>query len=212
VVDEVDHPGEAVVDRGVDLEAAGIPAAAVTACAREDERQTFTFDLRPPAAPAPGTVQVRAVARVGAGRYQTGVVTVDYPHIRPRSYLRPAVATIHVAPLVLPSLARIGYVRGAADRVPEALQGVGLPVTLLDPATLDRGDLRRFDVIVVGPRAYETDSALVEANDEDRGEEEVEGNAPCQKKNIVLSAIVPDALGIIAQRPADPGEERPLRH
>jgi len=132
---------------------------------REDEREAFTFDLRPPAAPVPGTVQVRAVARVGAGRYQTGVVRVNYSHIRPRSYLRPAVATISVAPLVLPPLARIGYVRGAADRVPEALQGVGLPVTLLDPATLDRSDLSRFDVIVVGPRAYETDSALVEAND-----------------------------------------------
>src|SRR5439155_5165842 len=61
-------------------------------------------------------------------------------------------------------LSRIGYVRGAADRVPEALQGAGLPVTLLDAATLDHGDLGRFDAIVIGPRAYETDSALVEAN------------------------------------------------
>jgi LmbE family N-acetylglucosaminyl deacetylase len=131
---------------------------------REDERETFIFEVRPPVAPVAGTVQVRAIARAGAHRYQTGVVTVDYPHIRPRSYLRPALATIHVAPLVLPAAARIGYVRGAADRVPEALQGVGLSVTLLDPGTLERGDLSRFSAIVVGPRAYETDSALVEAN------------------------------------------------
>ncbi len=131
----------------------------------EDERETFTFDLRPPAETALGVAQLRAVARDAAGRrYQTDVVTVDYPHIRPRSYLRPAVATIHVAPLALPAVTRIGYVRGAADRVPEALQGVGLPVTLLDAVTLERGDLSRFDAIVVGPRAYETDSALVEAN------------------------------------------------
>jgi hypothetical protein len=110
-------------------------------------------------------VPVRAVARDAAGRrYETGVVTVDYPHIRPRGYLRPSVATIRVTPLVLPKLSRIGYVRGAADRVPEALQGAGLPVTLLDAATLDHGDLGRFDAIVIGPRAYETDSALVEAN------------------------------------------------
>ena len=132
---------------------------------REDERETFTFDVRPPAAPAPGAVQVRAVARDAAGRrYETGVVTVDYPHIRPRAYLRPSVATIHLASIALPAVSRIGYVRGAADRVPEALQGVGLPVTLLDAAALERGDLGRFDAIVVGPRAYETDPALVEAN------------------------------------------------
>ena len=121
--------------------------------------------VRPPAETALGVAQLRAVARDAAGRrYQTDVVTVDYPHIRPRSYLRPAVATIHVAPLALPAVTRIGYVRGAADRVPEALQGVGLPVTLLDAVTLERGDLSRFDAIVVGPSAYETDSALVEAN------------------------------------------------
>jgi hypothetical protein len=41
---------------------------------------------------------------------------------------------------------------------------VGLPVTLLDHRTLEGGDLGRFDVIVVGPRAYETDSSLVANN------------------------------------------------
>ena len=84
-----------------------------------------------------------AGARAGRdGReYADGVVTVDYPHIRPRSYPVPAEAMIRVAPLALPSIARIGYVRGASDRVPEALAGVGLPVKLLDGATLERGDL-----------------------------------------------------------------------
>ena len=131
----------------------------------EDERETLTFDVRPPAVPGPGTVALRALARDAEGRrYGLGVVTVDYPHIRARSYVRPATAVVRVAPLVLPRLTRVGYVRGAADRVPEALLGVGVPVTLLDRATLQRGDLGRFDAIVVGPRAYETDSALVEAN------------------------------------------------
>jgi hypothetical protein len=69
-----------------------------------------------------------------------------------------------MASLQLPAIARIGYVRGAADRVPEALEEVGLPIVLLDPATLERGDLSRFGAIVIGPRAYETDSALVESN------------------------------------------------
>ena len=98
-----------------------------------------------------------AVARDGAGGYADGVVTVDYPHIRPQSYPVPAEAMIRVAPLALPSIARIGYVRGASDRVPEALAGVGMPVTLLDAAALERGDLGRFSAIVIGPRAYETE-------------------------------------------------------
>jgi hypothetical protein len=59
----------------------------------------------------------------------------------------------------------VGYVRGASDRVPEALAGVGVPVTLLDAAALERGDLGRFSAIIIGPRAYETEPALLEYND-----------------------------------------------
>jgi LmbE family N-acetylglucosaminyl deacetylase len=132
---------------------------------REDERETFEFDVKPPARLRPGSAEIRAVARDANGAlYDLGVFTVDYPHIRPRAYTRPASATLHLAPLVLPRLARVGYVRGAADRVPEALSDVGVPLTLLTPEMLDRGNLNRFDAIVVGPRAYETDSALVENN------------------------------------------------
>lgn len=132
---------------------------------REDESRSFTFEVRPPAAVRAGAVVIRAEARDRAGHADhVGVFLVDYPHIRPRSYTREAAASIRVAPLALPRLARVGYVRGAADRVPEALRSVGLPVTLLDAATLERGDLSRFDAIVVGSRAYETDPALVSAN------------------------------------------------
>jgi hypothetical protein len=76
----------------------------------------------------------------------------------------PAAAEVHLAPVALPRLPRIGYVRGASDLVPEALQRAGLPVTLLDARALEGDELSRFPVIVIGPRAYETDSALVENN------------------------------------------------
>jgi LmbE family N-acetylglucosaminyl deacetylase len=132
----------------------------------EDQRETLTFEVRLPAAVAEGVAQVRAVARDAAGReFSSGVVTVDYPHIRPRTYTVPADASIRIARLALPAIGRVGYVRGAADRVPEALAGVGVPITLLDGAALERGDLDRFDAIVIGPRAYETEPALGEDNE-----------------------------------------------
>jgi len=132
---------------------------------REDEEIVLDFAVRPPAALRPGAVELRAVASDGSGReYDAGVFTVDYPHVRPRTYVRPAVATVRVAPLVLPRLARVGYVRGAADRVPEALRSVGLPVELLDARSLERDALTRYGAIVVGPRAYETEPALGRQN------------------------------------------------
>jgi LmbE family N-acetylglucosaminyl deacetylase len=131
----------------------------------EDERQSFVFSVRPPAGVKPGAVEIRAYARDnGETEYQLGVYRIEYPHIRPRTYTRPAVAAVRIAPLKLPRLTRVGYVRGAADQVPEALESVGIPVTLLRPAELERGNLARYDAIIIGPRAYETDSALVENN------------------------------------------------
>ena len=132
---------------------------------RQDQRETFEFTVRTPAALAPGQYAVHAVASDANGnRYDLGVHAVDYPHIRPRQYLRPALTTLMAAPLELPKLTRVGYVRGAADRVPEALRAAGFPIELLDSTSLERGDLTRFDAIVVGPRAYETEPALAEHN------------------------------------------------
>jgi len=133
--------------------------------ARPEERETLVFQVRPPDAMAPGLHEVRAVALDSAGRrYATGIATVDYPHIRPRALARAAVSSVHAAPITLPAVAHVGYIRGAADRVPEALLEIGLPVDLLDGVALERGNLAQYDVIVVGSRAYETEPALLENN------------------------------------------------
>jgi LmbE family N-acetylglucosaminyl deacetylase len=133
---------------------------------REDETRDFVFEVRYPAGVRPGEYSLRAVATDERGRrYDVGLFRIDYPHIRPRAYASPSEARVVVAPLALPKVSRVGYVRGASDRIPEALRSVGLPVELLDARMLARGDLSRYDVIVVGPRAYETDAALVANNE-----------------------------------------------
>ncbi len=130
-----------------------------------EERKALVFLVRPPGLLPAGHYAVRAVARDEAGnRYAAGVFTVQYPHILLRARAGGAVSAVHAAPIALPVVQRVGYIRGASDRVPEALADIGLPVVLLDAATLERGNLSRFDVIVVGSRAYETDPALRENN------------------------------------------------
>jgi LmbE family N-acetylglucosaminyl deacetylase len=132
---------------------------------RDGERETLLFEIRPPAALSAGTFAVRAVASDHRGRrYDTNVITIDYPHIRQRLMVRPAAATIRGVNLRAPAVRRIGYVRGAADRVPEALIAMGLPVDLLDAVALERHVLGQYDVIVIGSRAYEIEPALAENN------------------------------------------------
>jgi hypothetical protein len=131
---------------------------------REDEAKSLTVTLALPASARPGVYQVKAAAGANRERSEGSLAIIDYPHIQPRGVTHASVAEVRAARIALPKLARVGYVRGASDRVPEALAAVGIPIELLGPDTLGRGDLSRYDAIVVGSRAYETDPALVAAN------------------------------------------------
>jgi LmbE family N-acetylglucosaminyl deacetylase len=125
---------------------------------REDETKSVPVTVAPPTGDSlkAGTYDLRA----GAGWLEI----IDYPHIRPRALTKRSVAQIRAARVALPGLSHVGYVRGAADRVPEALLAVGVPVELIGADSLARGDLARYDAIVIGSRAYETEPALVANN------------------------------------------------
>jgi hypothetical protein len=113
--------------------------------------------------PGAHRLSVRAVLDEG-GSFDMSYAVVDYPHVRPSWLPTPAAAEIRALDLRLPRLDRVGYIRGAADRVPEFLREVGVPVELLEVGDLANGELSDYDAIVVGPRAYEKDPALARLN------------------------------------------------
>src|SRR5260370_15698912 len=135
------------------------------AFAREDETQSVSVTATPPAGASAGGVELRVAVLGHDGRRSEGALAIiDYPHIRPRPVVHPSRTDIRLAQIALPALRRVGYVRGASDRVPEALAAVGVPIELLDADTLARGALPKYDAIVIGSLAYETDPALVANN------------------------------------------------
>jgi LmbE family N-acetylglucosaminyl deacetylase len=135
------------------------------ALAAAGEPLDLELTLTPPKDMKPGrtTLQLAAVLEAGE-RFDLAVPVIDYPHIRPVPQPAPARVEIQTADLRLPPVKRVGYVRGASDRVPELLRQVGVPIELLGPEQLAAGDLSRYDAIVVGSRAYEIDPALARAN------------------------------------------------
>ena len=143
-----------------------VPVAAETLLfAREDETRMVTVAVTPPANIQPGSYAVRVTATdPSGGRADGALAVIDYPHIRPRPVVHASTVEVRAARIALPPLTRVGYVRGASDRVPEALSAVGIPIELLSADSLARGDLARYDAIVIGSRAYETDTALMANN------------------------------------------------
>lgn len=131
---------------------------------RKGERRTLRFHVTRPATLADGEVTIRATATVGNVRHQLGARRIAYPHIREQLILHPAVAAVHVAAVRFPPARRMGYLRGAADGIPEALASAGVAFRLLQPSDLEGAALDSLDVIVIGPRAYETSDALRRAH------------------------------------------------
>ena len=129
------------------------------------EEKTVEVSLKPAASLSQGRYRVRLAAVLEEGsRFGLSAPVVDYPHIRPTPYPKPAEVAISAADVKLPPLKKVGYIRGASDRVPEFLLQVGVPLALLGPHDLLEGDLSGYDAIVMGSRAYETDPALARAN------------------------------------------------
>lgn len=129
------------------------------------ETADLELTLAPPKDFKPGRTPLEIAAALADGqRFSLAVPELDYPHIRATPRPVPARVAVQATDLRLPPLKRVGYVRGASDRVPEFLRQAGVPLELLGPEQLDAGDLSRYDAIVVGSRAYETDPALARAN------------------------------------------------
>jgi len=129
--------------------------------------EPLSLDLRlePPKTLAPGQTVLRLAAVLDDGRrFDLAVPVVDYPHIRATPRPVPARVDLRFADLRLPALKSVGYVRGASDRVPEFLHQVGVPLSMLGPVDLESANLSRYDAIVVGSRAYETNPSLLRAN------------------------------------------------
>ena len=72
---------------------------------------------------------------------------------------------------VAPGL-RVGYVMGTGEMVPEAIEALGVTPQLLTAQELASGDLKQWNVIVIGIRAYTARPELAAA--EPRLEEFVE--------------------------------------
>jgi LmbE family N-acetylglucosaminyl deacetylase len=85
--------------------------------------------------------------------------TIRYDHIPTITYFYADAVTIVNIDLKTYGK-KIGYIVGAGDRVPEALEQMGYEVTILTDKELARNDLARFDAIITGVRAYNTNEWL----------------------------------------------------
>jgi hypothetical protein len=81
--------------------------------------------------------------------------SINYPHIPVQRYFSPvSVNLLHID--FKKNGKRIGYIKGAGDKVPESLEMMGYQVDFLQEADLKASHLAQYDVVLTGVRAHNT--------------------------------------------------------
>lgn len=91
-------------------------------------------------------------------------VMIQYPHIPDIVYFPPAETRL-VGIDVTTFGKKAGYIPGAGDKIPQALEQLGYTVTTLHPGDFTPSGLSDYDVIVTGVRAYNIHEWLNDAYD-----------------------------------------------
>jgi LmbE family N-acetylglucosaminyl deacetylase len=116
------------------------------------------YDLKNQAQPGPNSMvisETEEFADVVTKERLHDMLSIKHDHIPAITYFKPSKAELRIFPYTIYNK-KIGYIIGAGDKVPEALEQMGYDVTLLTNKELSRNNLSQFDAIITGIRAYNT--------------------------------------------------------
>ena len=120
---------------------------------RKGEEQIVSVEITPPRKASVGEFTVTMT--VEGETYDEALEVIEYDHI-PTQTLFPKAKAQLVRLDIARKGDRIGYIMGAGDDIPQALEQIGYTVTLLDNDAVANADLGQYDAIVLGVRAFNT--------------------------------------------------------
>jgi len=135
------------------------PAAQRFRLADSGARTRVTFTVTAP--PEPATAPLGASVEINGRRFSQERVEIRYDHL-PLELLQPAARTHAVSLDLKANGRRVGYLPGAGDDVPAALEQMGYEVTPLTGADLTPDRLHGLDAVVIGIRAFNVRKDLAE--------------------------------------------------
>ena len=133
------------------------PATIPFSLPKKGEEKTVSFLVTPPAVSSE-TTAIASVVYDGQ-TYSKGIKEIKYDHI-PIQTLFPQAEIKLIKLDVKHKLKRIGYIPGAGDEVVPCLTQLGYEVITITDEMLAKEDLKQYEAIVTGVRAYNTNEKL----------------------------------------------------
>ncbi len=130
---------------------------------KRGERQSVDFKVLP-GNRSEERKEIRATLKSGHRSYEEGYSVVTREDLGTFYYYQPAVQHVSVVDVKVPKDLKVGYIMGAGDEIPTVLQQIGMEVTLIPAEKLGSEDLSRYQTIVLGIRAYDTQKDVIANN------------------------------------------------
>ncbi len=130
-----------------------VPEKIAFSLAKKDEEQTLFFEVTPP--DNSDEIDAKAIVTIGENRYDKEQININYEHIANQQILKPSVAKF-IKLNIKTGNEKIAYIMGAGDEVPQYITQMGYEVSLLKPDQITKENLKNYNVVIVGIRAYNT--------------------------------------------------------
>jgi len=131
--------------------------------ARRGDRQDFSFNVSPSGLHEE-RVEIHAVLEAGGRRYHEGYTVVTRDDLGTFYYYQPALQRVSIVDVKVPKDLKLGYIMGAGDDIPTVLEQLGMNVTMIPADKLTTEDLSKYQTIILGIRAYDTQKDVIANN------------------------------------------------
>jgi len=121
----------------------------------KNEEKVLVFNVTAADNESSGLIEIEGVK---------SLISIEYDHINTQTLLPDAKAKAVRLNVAIQGKT-IGYIKGAGDEVPTALEQLGYTVVLLDENSLKNTDLSQYDAIVAGIRTYNTNKYMINVYD-----------------------------------------------
>ena len=107
---------------------------------------------------------IRGELQSSGRKYGEGYSVVTRDNLGTAYYYQPAVQRVSIVDVKVPEDLRVGYIMGAGDEIPTVMEQIGINVTILPAEKLATEDLSKYQTIVLGIRAYDTQKGVIANN------------------------------------------------
>ncbi len=124
----------------------------------KNEEKQFIINVWPPIKSDESVIS--AELKINGKTYSSSFVSINYDHFPLQVVFPEAKAKLVRLENINKLVNTIGYIEGSGDKIPQYLKELGFNVVYLEDEDLSNGNLGRFDVLIAGIRAYNTNKRM----------------------------------------------------